>query len=83
MDTYRSDDEITLKLLTAAAPDEVLVAEANLGDRPASEELWERHSGSTFRLAYRITRNRDNAKDVVQLPTHYRGDTQAPTVGPL
>jgi RNA polymerase sigma-70 factor, ECF subfamily len=66
MDTYGSDDEITVKLLPAAATDEVLVAAAKLGDRPAFEELWERYSSSTFRLVYRITKNRDDAEDVVQ-----------------
>jgi RNA polymerase sigma-70 factor, ECF subfamily len=65
MDTYRSD-ETTVKLLTAAATDEMLVAAAKRGDRPAFEELWERHSSSTFRLVYRITNNRDDAEDVVQ-----------------
>ena len=66
MDTYRSDGETTVKLLTAAATDEVLVAAAKRGDRPAFEELWERYSSSTFRLVYRITNNRDDAEDVVQ-----------------
>jgi RNA polymerase sigma-70 factor (ECF subfamily) len=66
MDTCRSDDETTVKLLTAAATDEVLVAAAKRGDRPAFEELWERYSSSTFRLVYRITNNRGDAEDVVQ-----------------
>ena len=66
MDTCRSDDETAVKLLTAAATDEVLVAAAKRGDRPAFEELWERYSSSTFRLVYRITNNRDDAEDVVQ-----------------
>ena len=60
------DDETTVKLLTAAATDEVLVAAAKRGDRPAFEELWERYSSSTFRLVYRITNNRNDAEDVVQ-----------------
>ena len=66
MDACRSDDETAVKLLTAAATDEVLVAAAKRGDRPAFEELWERYSSSTFRLVYRITNNRDDAEDVVQ-----------------
>ena len=66
MDTYRSDGETAVKLLTAAATDEVLVAAAKRGVRPAFEELWERYSSSTFRLVYRITNNRDDAEDVVQ-----------------
>ena len=63
---YRSDDENTVKLLAAAATDEVLVTAAKRGDRTAFEELWRRHSGSTFRLVYRITKNQDDAEDVVQ-----------------
>ena len=39
---------------------------AKLGDRPAFSELWERHSSTAFKVAYRITRNRDDAEDVVQ-----------------
>jgi RNA polymerase sigma-70 factor (ECF subfamily) len=63
---YRSDDENTVNLLAAAATDEVLVAAAKRGDRPAFEELWRRYSSSTFRLVYRITKNQDDAEDVVQ-----------------
>jgi RNA polymerase sigma-70 factor (ECF subfamily) len=63
---YRSDDANTVNLLTDAATDEVLVAAAKRGDRPAFEELWRRYSSSTFRLVYRITKNQDDAEDVVQ-----------------
>jgi RNA polymerase sigma-70 factor, ECF subfamily len=66
MDRCQSDDEITAKRVTVPATDEVLVAAAKLGDHPAFEELWERHSSSTFRLVYRITGNVDDAEDVVQ-----------------
>jgi len=62
----RSDHETTVNLLTAAATDEVLVAAAKRGDRPAFEELWKRYSNSTFRLVYRITKNQDDAEDVIQ-----------------
>jgi hypothetical protein len=34
MDTCELQDEICVRLLAAAAPDEVLVAAAKLGDRP-------------------------------------------------
>lgn len=37
----RLHDEISVRLLAAAAPDEVLVAAAKLGDRPAFAELWD------------------------------------------
>jgi RNA polymerase sigma-70 factor (ECF subfamily) len=57
--------EISTKLLATAA-DEVLVAAAKFGDCAAFAELWERHSNTAFRMAYRIIRNQDDAEDVVQ-----------------
>ena len=54
MDTRRVEDEISVKLLAAAATDEVLVAAAKLGDRPAFLELLERHSNAAFEMVYRI-----------------------------
>ena len=66
MEKCGSQDEITIQLLAAAAPDEVLVAAATLGDGPAFAELWERHSRSAFRAAYRITKNRADAEDSMQ-----------------
>jgi RNA polymerase sigma-70 factor, ECF subfamily len=65
IDTCCPDNEISLKLLAAAA-DEVLVAAARSGDRPAFAELWNRHSNTAFNMAYRITRNSEDAEDVVQ-----------------
>jgi RNA polymerase sigma-70 factor (ECF subfamily) len=66
MNIWCSQDEISVKLLAAAATDEVLVEAAKVGDRPAFAELWERHSNTAFRVAYRITKNRDDAEDVIQ-----------------
>ena len=66
MNICSSQDEISVKLLAATATDEALVGAAKLGDRPAFSELWERHSSAAFKVAYRITRNRDDAEDVVQ-----------------
>ena len=66
MNICSSQDEISVKLLAATTTDEVLVGAAKLGDRPAFSELWERHSSTAFKVAYRITRNRDDAEDVVQ-----------------
>jgi RNA polymerase sigma-70 factor (ECF subfamily) len=66
MNICNSQDEISIRLLDAAATDEVLVAAAKVGDRPAFAELWERHSNTAFKVAYRITKNRDDAEDVIQ-----------------
>ena len=66
MNICSSQDEISVKLLAAAATDEVLVGAAKLGDRPAFAELWERHSNTAFNVAYRVTKNRDDAEDVIQ-----------------
>ena len=66
MEKCGSQDEITIKLLAATAPDDVLVAAAKLGDRPAFTELWERHSHCAFSAAYRVTKNRADAEDSVQ-----------------
>jgi RNA polymerase sigma-70 factor, ECF subfamily len=65
MDTCRSQNQISVKLL-AAAPDKVLVAAAKSGDRPAFVKLWERHSSRAFTKVYGITRNRADAEDVMQ-----------------
>ena len=48
------------------ATDEILVAAAKLGDRSAFLELWERHSKRALQIAYRITKNREDAEDVLQ-----------------
>jgi Sigma-70 region 2 len=66
MNTGESEDEITVKLLAAAATDEILVAAAKLGDRPAFAELWARHSKKSLQIAYQITKNREDAEDVLQ-----------------
>ena len=66
MNICTSQDEINVELLAAAATDEVLVGAAKLGDRPAFAELWERYSNTAFKVAYLITRNRDDAEDVIQ-----------------
>ena len=66
MNISRSQDEIRVNLRAAAATDEVLVGAAKLGDRPAFAELWERHSNTAFNVAYRVTKNRDDAEDVIQ-----------------
>jgi RNA polymerase sigma-70 factor (ECF subfamily) len=53
-------------LAAAAAPDDVLIAAAKSGDHVAFVELWARHSKIGFNMAYRITRNREDAEDVIQ-----------------
>ncbi len=49
-----------------SAPDEVLVGVARGGDRPALEELFRRHSGVAYRVAYRFLGNEHDARDAVQ-----------------
>ena len=46
--------------------DKAAVARARAGDREAFRVLVERHSRSVFRLAFRMTRNEEDAEDVVQ-----------------
>jgi RNA polymerase sigma-70 factor (ECF subfamily) len=66
MNILRSQEEFSVKLLMAAASDEVLVEMAKLRDHPAFVELWNRHSNTAFKVAYRITGSRDDAEDVIQ-----------------
>jgi RNA polymerase sigma-70 factor (ECF subfamily) len=49
-----------------AKQDAVLVAGAKTGDVHAFELLVQRHEGKIFALAQRMTRNREDAEDVVQ-----------------
>jgi len=51
---------------TDETPDEVLVARAQRGDRPALEALVRRHQRSVFRLCMRYVRDVDDAADLVQ-----------------
>jgi RNA polymerase sigma factor (sigma-70 family) len=46
--------------------DEVLVANARLGDEHAWTELWRRHSNVTYRILLRMTGNREDAEDALQ-----------------
>jgi RNA polymerase sigma-70 factor (ECF subfamily) len=46
--------------------DETAVARARDGDREAFRTLVERHSRYLFRVVYRLTRNTEDAQDVVQ-----------------
>ncbi len=48
------------------ASDAAQVAQALAGDQDAFRALVERHSGSLFRLAYRMTGNEHDAEEVVQ-----------------
>jgi hypothetical protein len=49
-----------------AQEDAALVAGAKTGDAHAFELLVERHEGKIFSMAQRMTRNREDAEDVVQ-----------------
>jgi RNA polymerase sigma-70 factor (ECF subfamily) len=54
------------RLVHPAATDEALVAAAKSGDQSAFLELWRRHSKRVFKTSYGITRNREDAEDVIQ-----------------
>jgi RNA polymerase sigma factor (sigma-70 family) len=64
MESYGLQDGISMKFI--GPPDEDLVAAARLRDHPAFVELWTRHSSRAFKMAYRITGNRDDAEDAIQ-----------------
>src|SRR5258705_9025338 len=51
---------------SVAQEDAALVAGAKTGDARAFELLVQRHEGKIFSLAQRMTRNREDAEDVVQ-----------------
>ena len=59
-------DEVNAELAVPAATDEALVAAAKSGNHSAFVELWKRHSNTAFKMAYRVTGNRDDAEDVIQ-----------------
>jgi RNA polymerase sigma factor (sigma-70 family) len=46
--------------------DEKLVAQAKLGSEPAFTELWSRHGERARNVVWRITRNREDAEDILQ-----------------
>jgi RNA polymerase sigma-70 factor (ECF subfamily) len=50
----------------AAAPDDVLVGLARAGDRAALEELFRRHAGVAYNVAYRLLGHEHDARDAVQ-----------------
>jgi RNA polymerase sigma-70 factor, ECF subfamily len=50
----------------AAPDDEALVCQARQGDRAASEELFRRHRGVAYRVAYRYLGNEQDALDAAQ-----------------
>ncbi len=50
----------------ARADEAAIVARARAGDQEAFRQLVTSHSHELFRLAYRLTGNRENADDVVQ-----------------
>ena len=50
----------------AAPDDETLVGLARQGSRPACEELFQRHRGVAYRVAFRLLGNEQDALDAVQ-----------------
>ncbi len=68
-DSIEMDDgEVAIAPIAVAleAKDAVLVAVAKKGSLPAFEVLIKRHERRMLRLAERVTRNREDAQDVVQ-----------------
>ncbi len=63
-ESYGLQDGIDVNFIVRAEED--LVAAAKLRDHPAFAELWTRHSNTAFKMAYRITGNRDDAEDAIQ-----------------
>src|SRR5260370_31544457 len=68
VDSQSQQNELlaNVKFAASAATDEDLVAAAKSGDHHAFVELWTRHAKTAFNMVYRITRNQDDAEDVVQ-----------------
>jgi RNA polymerase sigma factor (sigma-70 family) len=67
--TPEGSEEMTSEPMISAfqeKPDSTLVAAAKNGERQAFDFLVKRHEAKTFRVAFRITRNREDAQDVVQ-----------------
>jgi len=58
--------EATSPADVAATDDETLVRLARGGSRPACEELFQRHRGVAYRVAYRLLGNEQDALDAVQ-----------------
>jgi RNA polymerase sigma-70 factor (ECF subfamily) len=58
--------EATILAAEPAADDEELVDLAQGGDRDAVEELFRRHRGVAYRVAYRLLGNESDALDAVQ-----------------
>src|SRR4051812_45478437 len=50
----------------AAPDDETLVRQARQGSRPALDELFQRHRGVAYRVAYRLLGHEQDALDAVQ-----------------
>jgi RNA polymerase sigma-70 factor (ECF subfamily) len=53
-------------MVGVVTPDEVLVGLSRGGDRAALEELFRRHAGVAYRVAYRLLNHEHDARDAVQ-----------------
>jgi RNA polymerase sigma factor (sigma-70 family) len=67
MQSCTLQSEINASFVNSATTDEALVAAAKQGNHPAFGELWTRHSNTAFKTVYRITGNRDDAEDAIQV----------------
>jgi len=59
-------DSLQLKKKISATDDMILVHASKTGDSAAFEELVRRYNSILFRIAQRVTRNREDAQDAVQ-----------------
>jgi RNA polymerase sigma-70 factor (ECF subfamily) len=66
MDIWNPQPKISVRNATAATTDDALVGAARAGNRTAFAELWRRHSTAALKMAYRITKNPEDAEDVIQ-----------------
>lgn len=66
MDTISGPNATSFSLDRLVVEEDAVVAAAKTGDARAFELLVERHEGKIFSMAQRMTRNREDAEDVVQ-----------------
>src|SRR5260370_13050359 len=66
MDGIRGSDATSFAADRLVVEEDAVIAAARAGDTPAFELLVKRHEGRILSIAQRMTRNREDAEDVVQ-----------------